>query len=89
MIMSFDDIDQVQPGEILVTVYTAAPWTPAFSIVKGVVADVGGALCHTVTVAREYGIPCVVSTMEATARIKSGDRIRVDGNLLRVYVLEQ
>ncbi len=88
VIMTFNDIDQLQPGEILITPFTAAPWTPAFGVTKAVVTDFGGGLCHTTIVAREYGIPAVVGTMEATAKVKSGDRIRVDGNLLRVYVLE-
>jgi len=79
--------DDIQPGEILVTPMTAATWTPLYSIVKAVVTDAGGLLAHAAIVAREYGIPCVVGTMEATQKIKTGDRIRVDGNTLQVHVL--
>ncbi len=89
VVMSVDDLGQLQPGEILVTPFTSAPWTPAFSIVSGAVTDVGGALAHAVIVGREYAIPTVVGTMEGTQKIKTGQRIRVDGNLLRVYVLEE
>lgn len=78
----------VQPGEILVAPSTSAPWTPIFGLIKAVVTDAGGTLAHAAIVAREYGIPAVVGTMEATKKIKTGDRIRIDGNLLRVYLLE-
>lgn len=80
--------DQLQPGEILVAPLTAAPWTPLFSTIKAVVADTGGVLHHAVIVSREYSIPCVAGTIDATRKIKTGDKIKVDGNLCRVYVLE-
>jgi pyruvate,water dikinase len=52
-----------------------------------VVTDGGGYLTHAVIVARDLRIPAVVGTLEATRKIKDGQRIRVDGNLLRVYIL--
>ncbi len=87
VIMSFNDLDQLQPGEILVTIFTAAEWTPAFSIIKAVVTDVGGTLCHAAILAREYGIPAVVGTQAGTSKIKTGQKIKVDGNMLRVNVI--
>jgi len=83
------DLDQLQPDDILVTVATAVPWTPAFSIIKGVVTNAGGGLSHAVLVAREYGIPACIGTREATKKIKSGDRIKVDGDMGAVYILEK
>jgi len=88
VILNERDLDQLQPGEILVTVATSVPWTPAFSIVGGVVTNAGGSLSHAVLVAREYGIPAVIGTREATKKIKTGDRIRVDGDMNAVYILE-
>jgi pyruvate,water dikinase len=82
-----EDIDKIKPGTILVAPATVASWTPAFSVIKGVVTDGGGYLTHAVIVARDLGIPAVVGTLEATRKIKDGQRIRVDGNLLRVYIL--
>ncbi len=79
--------DQLQPGEILVAPLTMATWTPLFSTVKAVVTDQGGMLSHPVIVGREYGIPAVAGCMDATQKIKTGDKIRVDGDLCRVYVL--
>jgi phosphoenolpyruvate synthase/pyruvate phosphate dikinase len=89
VLLSERDLDQLQPGDILVTVATAVPWTPAFSIISGVVTNAGGGLSHAALVAREYGIPACIGTREATKKIKTGDRIKVDGNLGAVYILEK
>jgi phosphoenolpyruvate-protein kinase (PTS system EI component) len=62
-------------------------WTPIFSIVSGLVTDVGASLSHAVIVARENGVPAVVGTHEATCKIKTGDRIRVDADKGCVYIL--
>jgi phosphoenolpyruvate synthase/pyruvate phosphate dikinase len=74
-------------GEILVAPGTSAAWTVAFSIIKGLVTDGGGALSHPVIMARESGIPCVAGCLEGTVKIKTGQRIRVDGNRGVVYIL--
>jgi pyruvate,water dikinase len=87
IIITEDRLAELQPGEILVAPGTSAPWTPAFEIIKGVVTDGGGALCHAAIVAREYGIPAVTGCLEATKKIKTGDRVRVDGNLGVVHIL--
>ena len=89
VIMSEDEFDQVQPGEILVTMETSAVWTPLFGMVKAVVTEVGGVLTHAYIVGREYGLPTVSGTVEATKKIKTGMRLRVDGDLGAVYILEQ
>ena len=49
----------------------------------------GGGLSHAVLVAREYGIPACIGTREATKKIKTGDRIKVDGDMGAVYILEK
>lgn len=53
----------------------------------GVVTDSGGALVHAMIVGREYGLPAVAGTMEGTKKIKTGDRIRVDGDMCAVYIM--
>jgi pyruvate,water dikinase len=83
-----EEIDRIRPGTILVAPATVASWTPAFGVIKGVVTDGGGYLAHALIVARDFGIPAVIGTQEATRKIKDGQRIKVDGNLLRVYILE-
>jgi rifampicin phosphotransferase len=58
----------------------AAPaWTPLFAKAAGVVTDTGGAIAHASLVAREYGIPAVVGTSDATARLREGQIVTVDG----------
>jgi pyruvate,water dikinase len=80
VIRSPDDFSRMEPGTILVCPTTTPAWTPLFSQARGLVTDVGGVLAHGSIVAREYGIPAVLGTGVATQRIRSGQRIRVDGN---------
>jgi len=68
------------PGEVLVAPYTNPAWTPLFQRAVAVVVDTGGAASHAAIVAREYGLPAVVGTREATAKFKDGMRVRVDGD---------
>lgn len=76
-------------GEILVAPFTDPGWTPLFINAAGLVMEVGGLLTHGTVVAREYGIPAVVGISEATKKIKTGQKIRVDGNAGFVLVLEE
>jgi pyruvate,water dikinase len=75
-----EDFDQMQPGHVLVANITTPAWTPLFAMAVAVVTDVGGPLSHGSTVAREYGIPAVMGTGEATRRIRSGQTITMDGS---------
>ena len=59
---------------------TTPAWTPLFALAGGVVTDVGGPLSHGSIVAREYHIPAVLGTAVATERIRSGQRVMVDGD---------
>lgn len=67
------------PGEILVTRATDPGWTPVFSVIGGLVLEVGGTLSHGAIVAREYGLPAVVNVPDATRRIRDGQTVTVDG----------
>ncbi|KPJ52885.1 MAG: hypothetical protein AMJ37_02145 [Dehalococcoidia bacterium DG_18] len=89
VVMSYEDLHQVQVGEILVAPATNPSWTPVFSRIKAVVIDRGGTLCHAAIIGREFGIPVVVNTFECTRKIKSGMKIRVNGTEGTVYILEQ
>jgi phosphoenolpyruvate synthase/pyruvate phosphate dikinase len=81
------DSDQFQQGEILVAVQTDIAWTVLFPRAAAVVTDVGAALSHAAIVARELGIPAVVGCGDATARLKTGNRVRVDGGKGTVTVI--
>ena len=84
-----NEMSQLQAGEILVAAITAPSWASAFSVVAGVVTDIGGLMSHAAIVCREYGMPAVVSTGFATTRLKTGQRVRVDGYKGTVTVLER
>lgn len=78
---------EFQPGEVLVTTVTNVGWTPLFPRAAAVVTDVGAPLSHAAIVAREIGIPAVVGCGNATMRLRTGDRVRVDGTAGTVEVL--
>jgi rifampicin phosphotransferase len=75
-------------GEILVAPYTDPGWTPLFHSAKALITEVGGMMTHGSVVAREYGIPAVVSVEKATQILKDGQYIRVDGTNGYVEILE-
>jgi phosphohistidine swiveling domain-containing protein len=89
VIMSSEQLSEVQPGEILVAPGTSASWTVVFSVIKGLVTDGGGALSHPVIMAREFGVPCVSGCVEGTKKIKTGQRIQVDGDRGVVFILDK
>jgi pyruvate,water dikinase len=84
-----EDAAQLRDGEILVTTVTNIGWTPIFPRAAAVVTDVGAPLSHAAIVARELGIPAVVGCGNATMRLHTGDRVRVDGSHGTVEVLHQ
>lgn len=79
---------RLEPGDILVCPATDPGWTPLFLAAGGLVMEVGGMVTHGSVVAREYGIPAVVGVHDATTRLKTGQRARVDGSAGRVTVVE-
>ncbi|HEY8804275.1 MAG TPA: phosphoenolpyruvate synthase [Clostridium sp.] len=81
--------DSLNKGEILVAPFTDPGWTPLFINAAGLVMEIGGLLTHGTVVAREYGIPAVVGVSEATKKIKTGQKIRVDGNAGFVMIIEE
>lgn len=87
VVMSTDEFDQVRAGEILVCKMTNPAWVVVFTKISGLVTDAGGVVAHPAVVAREFGIPAVVGTGDATVRVKTGDRLRVNGATGVVEVL--
>jgi len=89
VIHSPKDFANMVPDTILVCTTTTPAWTPLFAQAKGLVTDVGGTLAHGSIVAREYGIPAVMGTGEATQRIENGQLIRVDGDSGTVTLVDE
>ncbi|MGD8684395.1 MAG: PEP-utilizing enzyme [Chloroflexota bacterium] len=81
------EFDSLQVGEILVCQMTNPAWQVLYGKIIAVVTDAGGTVSHPAVLAREYGIPAVVGTSTATYDIKTGDRLRVDGNAGVVEIL--
>jgi pyruvate,water dikinase len=88
VVRSLDQLSEVRPGEILVCTITSPAWAPIFSKIKATVTDIGGIMSHAAIVSREYGLPAVVGTGRATARITTGQRLRVDGSTGVVTILD-
>jgi pyruvate, water dikinase len=88
VVLSTDQLDQLEEGEVLIAPSTSTSWTPLFSKIPAAVSDIGGVMCHAAIVAREYGLPAVVGVSSATKTIKTGDRIRVDGDAGVVTILD-
>ena len=82
-----NQIGEVRDGEILVCPVTAPSWAPVFGKIKATVSDIGGSMSHAAIVAREYGMPAVVGTGDATKRIRTGQLVRVDGDRGTVHVI--
>jgi len=79
VVKSVEEISLLKPGDILVCQVTNPTWAPVFHRISAAVSDIGGSMSHAAIVAREYGLPAVVGTGNATSRIRDGARIRVDG----------
>ena len=76
-----DDFHRLQPGDVLVAPTTTPAWTPLFDRAAAVVTDGGNLASHASLIAREYGIPAVVGTGDATRRLHEGQIVSVDGNI--------
>ncbi|MCB1410140.1 MAG: hypothetical protein KDK22_11765 [Rhodobacteraceae bacterium] len=88
VLRSPNQLSELQKGEILVTPVTAPSWAPVFGKIGAAVTDIGGMMSHAAIVCREYGLPAVTGTGNASSRIKTGMRLRVDGNAGTVTILD-
>ena len=86
---TLDEAALLEPGEILVTPITDIGWSPYFSLIGGLVTDLGSSVSHGAVVAREYGLPCVVNARQATRVLSTGDRVRLDGDTGTVTILDR
>jgi pyruvate,water dikinase len=81
------EFGRIAKGDVLITESTTEAFNILLPLLGGIVTDNGGLLSHAAIVAREYGIPGVVGTREATEKIADGARVRVDGDAGEVMVL--
>ena len=87
IVNSADDANELQKGEIMVARFTDIGWTPYYSIVNGLITEIGSSLSHGAVVAREYGLPTIVNVKGATKLLNNGDHIIMDASKGRITVL--
>jgi phosphohistidine swiveling domain-containing protein len=87
VVLTVDEFDQVRDGDILVCQMTNPAWVVLFTKIAALVTDTGGTTSHPAVLSREFGIPAVIGTSIATSRIRTGDRLRVDGSKGVVEIL--
>ena len=87
IVNSADDANMLQKGEIMVARFTDIGWTPYYSIVNGLVTEIGSSLSHGAVVAREYGLPTIVNVKGATKLLKNGDRVAMNASKGTIRVL--
>ena len=80
VLRSLSDASKLRRGDVLVAETTSAPWTALFATAAAIVTDAGGILSHCAVVAREYGIPAVVGTGNASTTLRDGQIVEVDGD---------
>jgi rifampicin phosphotransferase len=87
LVESSEDFGWIRQGDVLVTRMTSPYFNVVLPMLGAIVTDRGGQLCHAAIVAREYGIPGIVGTRDATRTIRDGERVRVDGTTGEVHLL--
>ena len=87
VVRSLSEAGKLQTGDVLVAETTAPAWTPLFATAAAIVTDTGGVLSHCAVVAREYRIAAVVGTERATATIRDGQILEVDGDAGLVRII--
>ncbi|XP_053982218.1 putative phosphoenolpyruvate synthase isoform X1 [Hylaeus volcanicus] len=80
VIIDLMDAQKIQNGDILITYATDIAWSPYFALLSGIVTELGGLISHGAVVAREYGLPCIISAKRATQMFQTGDMVLLNAN---------
>jgi pyruvate,water dikinase len=89
IVHDLSEFGKLQPGDVLVCPITTSAWSAVFSNIGALVTDTGGILSHPAIIAREYGIPAVLATGNATSMLQDGQRVTVDGATGQVQINSQ
>jgi pyruvate,water dikinase len=79
VVMGEREFDKIKPGDVVVCPITSPVWSVVFPMIGALVTDTGGVLSHPAIIAREYRVPAVVATAQATSTLQDGDLVTVDG----------
>jgi len=88
IINSQEDFEKFHDGNILVAAMTRPELMPVIRRAAGIITDEGGVTCHAAVISRELGIPCIIGTMNATAKLKDGDHVELNANSGEVRKIE-
>lgn len=89
LVRNLAEAGEVKKGEIMVVQYTDVGWTPFYGIIAGLITEIGSPLSHGAVVAREYGLPTVVSVKGALSSLRDGQHVRLDAIRGKVEILEE
>ncbi|NOY51265.1 MAG: hypothetical protein GXO88_11990 [Chlorobi bacterium] len=78
IVNEISDANKLKKGEIMVARFTDVGWTPYYGLISGLITEIGSPLSHGAVVAREYGLPAIVSLKDATSLLKTGQKIKMD-----------
>lgn len=84
---TYNDIYKVKKGDIIVTTMTTPDYVSAMEKAAGFITDEGGITCHAAIISREFNVPCIVGTVNATKEIKDGEIIELDAYNGKIYKL--
>lgn len=87
LILENSQLDKIREGDIIITPMTTPDFIPYLDKIKGIVTDEGGLLCHAAIIAREFNIPCIVGTENATSTIKDNDLIELNAYTGEVKII--
>lgn len=87
IILDENEFHKIQPGDVMVCPTTSPVWSVLFHSIGALVTDTGGLLSHPAIIAREYRIPAVVATGNATSLLHDGETVRVDGTTGKMELL--
>jgi pyruvate,water dikinase len=87
IVRNFDDLLELQDGDVLVTTATGESFNAFLALVGAVVTDHGSSISHAAIMGREMGFPSVVGTVDATVRLGNGIQVRVDGTAGTVTIV--
>lgn len=89
VVLTMDQLDDIEPGDVLVAENIDPAWTNVFPLLGGLVTETGGILAHGALLAREYGIPAIMNVKDATETYSNGQILQLDGTSGIIEVLEE
>lgn len=78
ILLNYKDVEKVKKGDIIVATMTTPDYISAMEKASGFITDEGGITCHAAIISREFGVPCIVGTVNATSKLKDGQKVELD-----------